>query len=83
MEEQYLIWSNEHSAWWRSDSLGYTKVLEKAGKYPRSAALMICATARAGFKDSGIPSEIPVRWDDVIECLMARDKALQHLKSGA
>lgn len=68
MREQYLIWSNEHRAWWRAKSRGYTMMLQSAGRYSREEAISICANARDGWNSKSIPSEIPVRLDDVIEC---------------
>lgn len=37
-EKQYVIWSNEHQAWWRPRSIGYTRWLEDAGRYSESQA---------------------------------------------
>ena len=30
---KYLIWSEEHGAWWCSDRAGYTRSLAQAGRY--------------------------------------------------
>lgn len=43
-----LIWSNEHSAWWRPKSHGYTSVIGEAGRYSKSAADRICREANYG-----------------------------------
>lgn len=64
----YLIWSNEHRAWWNPKSSGYTKNLDRAGRYNRAEALVICSGARDGWGASDIPSEIPVLEDDVLKC---------------
>ncbi len=40
-----LIWSNKHGAWWRRSERGYTQSIEEAGRYPRSVAERIVATA--------------------------------------
>jgi hypothetical protein len=39
--EPYLIWSNEHGAWWRYGREGYTRSLILAGRYTRQEAIEI------------------------------------------
>jgi hypothetical protein len=73
-EEKFLVWSNEHRAWWRPNSAGYTTNLADAGHYNREDAIKICAHSRDGWHSRVIPSEIPVRLDDVQEAA-ARDIA--------
>lgn len=63
----YLIWSNEHRAWWRAKSSGYTMHLEAAGHYTREEALAIC-NGRDGWCAHVTPDEIPVLASDVAEC---------------
>ena len=65
MGEQYLIWSNEHRSWWRTNSLGYTTNVAEAGIYPRAQALEICE--RATMDWSRAPNEVPVRLEDLPE----------------
>ena len=60
-----LIWSHEHSAWWRPKSAGYTNSINDAGRYTRDEALAICLRARDGWCEHGLPSEIPVRVEDI------------------
>lgn len=73
MEEQYLVWSHEHGAWWRPNRAGYTVHLEDAGLYSRDEAISICAESRDGWgMRQDVPSEIPVRGGDAAACrLMA------------
>jgi hypothetical protein len=66
--ETYLVWSNEHNAWWNPQSRGYTQSLDRAGRYTREEALQICANARDGWSYRGRPSEIPVRETDAYAC---------------
>jgi hypothetical protein len=40
-EKRYVIWSNEHQAWWRPNSHGYTRWIEDAGRYARDEAVSI------------------------------------------
>jgi hypothetical protein len=42
---RYLVWSNEHQAWWRGGHRGYTSSIEEAGRYERSDAEGIVAGA--------------------------------------
>jgi len=64
----YLIWSNEHMAWWRPASAGYTIHAEAAGRYDHATALSICANARDGWRPGSPPPEIPVAEADVLVC---------------
>jgi hypothetical protein len=48
-EQMYLIWSEEHGAWWRSGTVnqtwGYTHFITEAGRYTEDAANKIVARA--------------------------------------
>jgi hypothetical protein len=44
-EVEYLIWSNQHRAWWAPAECGYTTVLEAAGRYSHADAAKIVAGA--------------------------------------
>lgn len=63
--EPYLVWSNEHRAWWRANGCGYTIHVEAAGLYSRADALKICHKGRGGWRRSGVPDEVPVRLSDL------------------
>ena len=67
--ELYLIWSNEHHAWWRPGACGYAKGLQDAGRYTRDGALRICRDAIPSSMHIGAISEIPVRLADIREFL--------------
>jgi len=65
-DPEYLIWSNEHAAWWGPDNRGYTKRVSEAGCYTHTEALRICASAMRGTADRlGMLPEVPVRLADV------------------
>lgn len=65
-EPQYLIWSNYHRAWWRPKSAGYTTDIRGAGRYSRTEALDIAATARDGWRDPDqAPTELPISMNDL------------------
>lgn len=69
MDDIYLVWSNEHKAWWGPAYHGYVEGLRKAGRYTRSQALAICRDAIPTAMHVGIISEIPVRLVDVVDFL--------------
>ena len=57
----WLIWSNEHRAWWRAGGNGYTMQVSQAGLYSEADALDICARAIPGTASRlGMLPEIPV-----------------------
>ena len=59
----YVIWSNEHRAWWAPGERGYVRSLAEAGRYSQSRATMIAASQwRMPF--DGIPNEIAMRLVD-------------------
>ena len=69
VEGLYLIWSNEHRAWWRPNSAGYTSQFEKAGRYSREDAIR---HSRGRDQEPGQPMpEIAVAERDVIACLVS------------
>lgn len=55
---RYLIWSNEHRAWWCPAGKGYTTKLIEAGWFDHAEAVKICAKALVG--STAIPNELPV-----------------------
>lgn len=61
---EYVIWSNEHHAWWGPDERGYVSRIDRAGRYPRQQALKICSRARGGREFNDNPSEIPLLLGD-------------------
>jgi len=67
--DKYLIWSNEHAAWWRADHAGYSVGLKQAGNYSREEAIAICKRALPTAMGLGRISEIPVRLADMIDVL--------------
>lgn len=56
----YVIWSNEHRAWWGPEHRGYYTHLSAAGRYSRDEALRICVNARGGRRFNENPSEVPL-----------------------
>jgi len=41
----YLVWSNEHAAWWAPGGRGYTTLTHMAGRYSKEQADEICRQA--------------------------------------
>jgi len=60
MTPEYVIWSNEHRAWWGPSERGYYTRLSSAGRYSRDHALKICTRARGGREYNDNPSEVPL-----------------------
>jgi hypothetical protein len=59
--EMYLIWSNEHNAWWRPNRKSYTVDIEKAGRYSIDEAITICNEANYGSViGEDLPNELPI-----------------------
>lgn len=56
-DDRYLIWSEEHGAWWRPNESGYTRSMRRAGRYSEERARAISASAKGG----GTFCEVPVR----------------------
>ncbi|WP_226893875.1 hypothetical protein [Nisaea sediminum] len=63
----YVIWSNEHRAWWGPNRSGYRAKLEDAGRYTRDEAVRICTHARGGRQFNHNPSEVPLLESDAAE----------------
>lgn len=63
----YLIWSNEHRAWWAPGRCGYVSSIERAGRYDRDEAISIASCARGGWAKGKNPSEIAIPEADAIE----------------
>jgi hypothetical protein len=43
--DKWLIWSNEHRAWWRPNGNGYCTLRKEAGRYTYEVALEIVQNA--------------------------------------
>lgn len=63
----YLIWSNEHCAWWRPGRWGYTPDIAGAGRYAREEALQIARRALDGRPARGNPNEIAIPEQDALD----------------
>lgn len=65
---KYLVWSNEHRAWWGKDHCGYTRIIANAGRYDRDEALKIAGTRDGGWRlNKGNPDEIAIPEQDAID----------------
>jgi hypothetical protein len=63
----YLIWSNEHRAWWRPGSMGYTHDIASAGRYSREEAIRYCSGSFPFREVDAPPPELPILEDDLLE----------------
>lgn len=66
----WLVWSNEHQAWWRPGLLGYTTEIIAAGRYSLEEALE-CASSRS---HTGVPPEVVVPSPELIAELSGREE---------
>lgn len=55
----WLVWSNEHAAWWKVGDRGYTHSMVEAARYTREDALARCHKM-GPWKHPGIPDEVAV-----------------------
>lgn len=63
--QRWLIWSNEHSAWWKPNGMGYTQSVADAGRYSFAEAMQIVRSACIDCRWTdcaaiGVPNEIIV-----------------------
>jgi hypothetical protein len=54
-EIRYLIWSEEHQAWWRANATGYTRSIYQAGRFTQAQAHDIVKSANAFLDPSMDP----------------------------
>jgi len=67
-EPRYLVWSNEHKAWWGPEHRGYTRIIANAGRYDRDEALTIAGKRGGGwYLNKGNPDEIAIPEQDAID----------------
>lgn len=65
---KYLVWSNEHRAWWGPEHRGYTRIIANAGRYSRKEAMTIAGTRDGGWRlNKGNPDEIAIPEQDAID----------------
>lgn len=78
MNDIWLIWSNYHLAWWRSERSGYTMDIAHAGRYTLLEAEQCCAT-RSNMRTPGgeqYPAELIVPAPEyVVELLRRKESA--------
>ena len=60
---KWLVWSNEHRAYWRPNMAGYTTFAKAAGRYTEKQAIEICRDARSHGDDGTPPPETMIHED--------------------
>jgi hypothetical protein len=89
---RWLIWSNEHGAWWNPIWSGYTFDVAQAGRYSLSEAKKICGGAPGGcwldnasgqHGKAGTPDELIVPSPELIASYSAALEAGIHEDAGA
>jgi hypothetical protein len=56
--ELYVIWSEEHGAWWLPHKMGYTRSLREAGCYTKAEADEIVANANQYVRPHDVFNEV-------------------------
>ncbi|MFB4265357.1 hypothetical protein [Nonomuraea sp. GTA35] len=56
----WLVWSNEHDAWWKPQRCGYHHDVWQAGRYSETEAAEICRRAAYGWRNGSLPPEVMV-----------------------
>lgn len=59
--DTWLIWSNEHKAWWKANGSGYVENRAAAGRYSYGEAAQICRDANAHPRRLQEPNEAMVQ----------------------
>lgn len=72
----WLIWSNEHGAYWAAAERGYVKDPLVAGRYKLNRAQEICTQANIG-STNGIPQEVVVPSPELVDYLLSGKTAEQ------
>lgn len=57
-KDDWLIWSNEHHAWWGPGRAGYTTLTHMAGRYSKEEADRICEQANCWIPRAHPPNEV-------------------------
>lgn len=57
MNDEWVIWSEQHGGWWLPGSMGYAPSLRAAGRYSESQAKLIEDTANR-FLPEGVIAEV-------------------------
>ena len=60
MNTKWIIWSNEHNAWWNPNEAGYTRSKTAAGRYSFERAKEICDSANEFTGDKPNETMLPV-----------------------
>lgn len=81
-ENTYLIWSVEHSCWWKPGGWGYTPALLDAGHFSREQAMQICRDALPSAPHIGKISEVPVRLSDLHDFMKGQSIPEAVLRGG-
>lgn len=58
MDDNWMIWSNEHRSWWMHEGWGYTTRIDRAGRFSERAAKEI--VDRANIIPRNPPNEVMV-----------------------
>lgn len=77
-QQIWLVWSNEHNAWWKPNACGYTTTQEAAGRYTWAEAHR--HAAKRSPSDTGLPDELVVPAPECAALYSASPKLLSLLE---
>jgi len=63
--DPYVVWSNEHRAYWGPGRVGYTRSFNAAGRYSQEVAFEICRTSLPTAAHIGMVDALPIRVSDM------------------
>lgn len=77
----WLVWSNEHNAFWRPNRCGYTRLIDQAGRYSKAEAEAICHAAQPRANSTIYEGEPPETCMPAPEALETQAAEIEGLRA--
>lgn len=81
-ETPWVVWSNEHMAWWRPNRCGYCADIRGAGIYTEAEA-KACEPLRGEPAPNGKPAEVAISLADALRFDTEFGVPLESLQAGS
>lgn len=75
-ERIWLIWSNEHAAWWKPRGMGYTGIIGEAGRFSFGESVAYCEAMSRHQGADGVPKEVALLAPEAVKALMGNIDAI-------